>query len=180
VKAAITGAILIGVVAAMPSAHATDAASLSCIEQRMGPAAIELIVENVTKKLIAGSPEAPAFDETAFNAAAEECARRYHWSADARMIASEYANARIARPSLEAALRAAGVDPAAVAAALASLTVEQRHSLLKGPDDATVQQLLAAFAARQVPKTEKVIGSAGALADALAAIEFYPAEFAAA
>ena len=149
---------------------------IGCIEAKLGPAAMQRIGDGVVAAADKGGNPATALDtdRDALLAARQACRTGGNWSPTAVQTAVSYTQGRATKLGAEAALRNDQLDATKLAAAYAALPAQDRKSLIA---KASSGALAAVTSATTRPSARRHVLLYFA---ALAAIEFYPAEFAAA
>ena len=147
---------------------------IGCIEAKLGPVAMQRIGDGVVAAADKGGNPAAALDadRDALLAARQACRVAGNWSPTAIQAAVSYTQGRATRLGAETALRSDGLDATKLAATYAALPTEDRKSLI---GQASVGALAAVTTATKSARTRRHILL---LYSALAAIEFYPADFA--
>ena len=149
---------------------------IGCIEAKLGPSAMARIGSGVVAAADKGTNPSSALDadRDALLAARGACSSASNWSPSAIQAAVSYTQARATKLGAEAALRDDGLDASKLVAAYAALPVLDRKSLIEKASPGAIAAVRAA--AGQPGARRHVL----LYFSALAAIEFYPAEFAAA
>jgi hypothetical protein len=149
---------------------------IGCIEAKLGPAAMQRIGDGTVTAIAAGVDPARALDadREAFLAARDACGTANGWSPDAKLVAVSYTQARAARIGVESALKGEGLDPARLTASYDALLLADRKSLTGRPSSQVVR-IITAAGANPVQRRHVLLYFA-----ALAGLEFYPGDFAAA
>jgi len=157
-----------------PDAAWAASGDIGCIEAKLGPAAMQRIGEGVVAAADKGGNPAAALDadRDALLAARQACRTAGNWSPSAVQTAVSYTQGRATKLGAEAALRRDGLDAAKLATAYAALPIQDRKSLI---EKASPGALAAATAITSNAPTRRHLLL---FYSALAAIEFYPAEFA--
>jgi len=158
----------------MPGTAAAASGDIGCIEARLGVTAMQRIGDGVVAAADKGGNPATALDtdRDALLAARQACRTAGNWSPAAVQTAVSYTQGRATKLGAEAALRSDGLDANKLTAAYAALSVEDRRSLT---EKASARALAAVTTAtKSAPVRRHVL----LFYSALAAIEFYPAEFA--
>jgi len=158
----------------MPGTAAAASGDIGCIEARLGVTAMQRIGDGVVAAADKGGNPATALDtdRDALLAARQACRTAGNWSPAAVQAAVSYTQGRATKLGAEAALRSDGLDANKLTAAYAALSVEDRRSLT---EKASARALAAVTTAtKSAPVRRHVL----LFYSALAAIEFYPAEFA--
>jgi hypothetical protein len=168
--------LLIAAALLVPGSAWAANGDIGCIEAKLGAAAMQRIGDGTVAAVTAGGDPSRALDRDrdAFIAARDACRSANAWSPDAVQVAVSYAQARAAKIGVESALKAEGLDPAALAARYDSLLLADRKSLLTKASSQVVRIVMAVSAA---PAQRRHVFLYFA---ALAGLEFYPADFAAA
>lgn len=158
------------------TARAADVSTLGCIEAKLGSAAMQRIGDGVVAAADKGADPARALDadRDALLAARQACRVASNWSPDAVRIVVSYTQARATKLGAESALRRDGMDPVKLAAVYAAFPVQDRKSLIARASPGALKAVTAA-AAQPAGRRHVLLYFA-----ALAAVEFYPGEFAAA
>jgi hypothetical protein len=148
---------------------------IGCIEAKLGPAAMQRIGDGVVAAVDKGSDPARALDadRDALLAARAACRVAGNWSPGAVEAAVSYTQGRATRLGAEVALRNDRLDATKLTAVYAALPVQDRKSLTAKASSGAVAAVTGA--ARQPRARLHVL----LYFAALAAIEFYPPEFAA-
>ena len=149
---------------------------IGCIEAKLGPAVMQRIGDGVVAAADKGGNPAAALDadRDALLAARQACRAAGNWSPTAVQIAISYTQGRATKLGGEAALRNDSLDVAKLTTAYTALPAQDRKSLI---EKASSGALAAVTNAATQPRARRHVLLYFA---ALAAIEFYPAEFAAA
>ena len=149
---------------------------IGCIEAKLGSAAMQRIGDGVVAAVDKGGNPAAALDtdRDALLAARQACRTAGNWSPAAVQTAVSYTQGRATKLGAEAAIRNDGLDVAKLAAAYAALPAQDRKSLI---EKASSGALAAVTSATVQPHARRHILL---YFSALAAIEFYPADFIAA
>ncbi|HEX4693663.1 hypothetical protein [Sphingomonas sp.] len=113
-------------------------------------------------------------DREALLAARQACRVAGNWSPDAVQVATSYTQGRATKLGAESALRRDGLDPVKLSTVYAALPVQDRSSLIAKASPGAIKVITAV--ARQATARRHVL----LYLAALAGLEFYPAEFAAA
>jgi hypothetical protein len=147
---------------------------IGCIEAKLGPTAMQRIGDGVVAAADKGGNPASALDtdRDALLAARQACRTAGSWSPAAVQVAVSYTQGRATKLGAEAALRSDGLDANKLAAAYAALPAEDRRSLI---EKVSPRALAAVTSATKSPPVRRHVLL---FYSALAAIEFYPAEFA--
>jgi hypothetical protein len=148
---------------------------IGCIEAKLGPTAMQRIGDGVVAAADKGGNPASALDadRDALLAARQACRTSGNWSPDVVQAAVSYTQGKATKLGAEAALRSDGLDAAKLAAAYAALPTQDRKSLI---EKASSGALAAVVRAATQPRARRHVLL---YFSALAAVEFYPAEFAA-
>ena len=149
---------------------------IGCIEAKLGPTIMQRIGDNVVAAADAGGDAARALDvdREALLAARDGCRTANNWSSDAVQAAVSYTQGRATKLGAESAIKADGLDIANLAAIYAASPITDRKSLIAKASPGAITTVTAAgIGAKQ--RRHVLLYFA-----ALAAIEFYPADFAAA
>ena len=149
---------------------------IGCIEATLGPAAMQRIGDGVVLAADNNSDPARALDtdRDPLIDARQKCRNAGNWSVEATRIAMSYTQARATRIGAESALRRDDVDASGLAASYAALPIGDRRSLIAKPSPRAVAATRAA-SPRETARRHAYLYFA-----ALAALEFYPLDFAAA
>lgn len=167
-------ALLIAAALLMPGTAAAASGDIGCIEAKLGVTAMQRIGDGVVAAADKGGNPATALDtdRDALLAARQACRTAGNWSPAAVQTAVSYTQGRATKLGAEAALRSDGLDANKLTAAYAALSVEDRRSLT---EKASARALaVVTTATKSAPVRRHVL----LFYSALAAIEFYPAEFA--
>lgn len=154
---------------------AADLSTLGCIEAKLGPVVMQRIGDGVVAAADKGNDPSRSLDtdRDALLAARQACRVAANWSTDAVQVAMSYTQGRATKLGAESALRRDGLDPVKLATFYAVLPVQDRSSLIGKASTGAVKAITAA--ARQAAARRHVLlYFAG-----LAAIQFYPPQFAA-
>ena len=159
-----------------PGTACAATGDIGCIETKLGSAAMERIGQGVVMAADNGTDPARALDadRDALLPARDACRTAGNWSPDAIQIAVSYTQGRATKLGAESALKRDGLDPAMLSASYAALPVQDRRSLVAKASSGALNAVAVATP-RIAPRRHVVLYLA-----ALAAIEFYPADFAAA
>ncbi len=157
-----------------PGAAWAATGDIGCVEAKLGPAAMQRIGDGVVAAANNGTDPARTLDadREALIAARDACRAANNWSPDAVQVVVSYTQGRATKLGAESALKADGLDATKLAASYAALPLADRQSLVAR---ASAQALSAVTAASERPPLRRHVLLYFA---ALAAIEFYPAEFA--
>lgn len=149
---------------------------IGCIEAKLGAVAMQRIGDSVVAAANNGTDPTRTLDadREALIAARDACRGAGNWSADAVQAAMSYTQGRATMLGAESALKADGLDTAKLAASYAALPLADRKSLIAKASAGAVRAITAVDA-RPALRRHVLLYFA-----ALAAIEFYPADFAAA
>lgn len=166
--------ILITAALLTPGTASAASGDIGCIEAKLGSTAMQRIGDGVVAAADKGDNPAAALDadREALLAARQSCRTAGNWSPAAVQVAVSYTQGRATKLGAEAALRSDGLDANTLAAAYAALPVEDRRSLT---EKASARALAAVT---NTTKSASVRRHVLLFYSALAAIEFYPAEFA--
>ena len=166
--------ILIAAALLTPGTASAASGDIGCIEAKLGSTAMQRIGDGVVAAADKGDNPAAALDadREALLAARQSCRTAGNWSPAAVQVAVSYTQGRATKLGAEAALRSDGLDANTLAAAYAALPVEDRRSLT---EKASARALAAVT---NTTKSASVRRHVLLFYSALAAIEFYPAEFA--
>jgi hypothetical protein len=166
------------IIAALPLAFVPAPAfaangAIGCIEAKIGPAAMQRIGEGVVaaadkEKDPSGALDA---DRDALIAARDACRTANSWSNDATQAAVSYLQARATKLGAESALHRDGLDVGKLSVSYAALPVQDRKSLIAKASPGAINAVTTATP-RPAARRHVLLFFA-----ALAAIEFYPAEF---
>lgn len=169
-------ALLIATALLAPGTAWAATGDIACIEARLGRAVMQRIGDGTVTAINAGVDPARALDadRDAFIAARDACGKANGWSVDAVQVAVSYTQARAARLGVESALTADGLDPARLAASYDALLLADRKSLT-AKASSQVLRMITAAGANPAQRRHVLLYFA-----ALAGLEFYPADFAAA
>ena len=159
-----------------PGAAWAASGDIGCIEVKLGPTAMQRIGDGVVAAADKGGNPAAALDadRDALLAARQACRAAGNWSPTAVQVAVSYTQGRATKLGAEAALRNDGLDATKLATAYAALPAQDRKSLI---EKASSGALAAVTSATAQPRARRHVLLYFA---ALAAIEFYPADFIAA
>lgn len=166
--------ILITAALLTPGTASAASGDIGCIEAKLGSTAMQRIGDGVVAAADKGDNPAAALDadREALLAARQSCRTAGNWSPAAVQVAVSYTQGRATKLGAEAALRSDGLDANTLAAAYAALPVEDRRSLT---EKASARALAAVT---NTAKSASVRRHVLLFYSALAAFEFYPAEFA--
>ncbi|MBW8841061.1 MAG: hypothetical protein JF608_04475 [Sphingomonadales bacterium] len=158
----------------VPGAAWAASGDIGCIETKLGATAMQRIGDGVVAAADKGGNPAAALDidRDALLAARQACRTAANWSPDAVQTAVSYTQGKATKLGAEAALRNDGLDAAKLAAAYAALAVDDRRSLIGKASSGALTAVTAATKSTQARRHVLLFYSG------LAAIEFYPAEFA--
>lgn len=147
---------------------------IGCIEAKLGAAAMQRIGDGVVAAADKGGNPASALDadRDALIAARAACRTAGNWSPTAVQTAVSYTQGRATKLGAEAALRRDGLDAAKLATAYAALPIQDRKSLIEKASPGALTAITAVTSNARMRRHLLLFYSA------LAAIEFYPAEFA--
>ncbi|MBS0478310.1 MAG: hypothetical protein JSR79_03305 [Proteobacteria bacterium] len=168
--------LLIAAALLAPGTAWAASGDIGCIEAKLGPVAMQRIGDGVVAAADNGADPARTLDadREALIAARDACRIDNNWSPDAAQAAVSYTQARATGLGAESALKVDGLDAAKLAGSYAALPLADRRSLIgKASPDA----LTAVTAAGPGPMQRRHVLLYFA---ALAAMEFYPADFVAA
>ena len=167
--------LLIAAALLAPGTAWAASGDIGCIEAKLGPTAMQRIGDGVVAAADKGGNPAAALDtdRDALLAARQACRVAGNWSPAAVQSAVSYTQGRATKLGAEAALRSDGLDATKLATAYAALPVQDRKSLT---EKASSRALAAVTGAVAQPRARRHVLL---YFSALAAIEFYPAEFAA-
>ena len=168
--------ILIAAALLAPGTAWAASGDIGCIEAKLGPTAMQRIGDGVVAAADKGGNPAAALDtdRDALLAARQACRTAGSWSPDAVQAAVSYTQGRATKLGAEAALRSDGLDATKLATAYAALPTQDRKSLIEKASSGALASVTGAAAQPRARRHVLLYFSA------LAAIEFYPAEFAAA
>ncbi|WP_066812768.1 hypothetical protein [Sphingomonas asaccharolytica] len=166
--------ILIAAALLAPGTAWAASGDIGCIEAKLGPTAMQRIGDGVVAAVDKGGNPAAALDadRDALLAARQACRSAGNWSPGAVQAAVSYTQGKATKLGAEAALRNDGLDAARLAMAYAALPVDDRRSLIEKASAGALTAVTAATKGAQARRHVLLFYSA------LAAIEFYPAEFA--
>jgi hypothetical protein len=166
--------ILIAAALFAPGTAWAASGDIGCIEAKLGAAAMQRIGDGVVAAADKGGNPASALDtdRDALIAARAACRTAGNWSPSAVQTAVSYTQGRATKLGAEAALRRDGLDVAKLATAYAALPIQDRKSLI---EQASPGALAAVTTETSNARTRRHLLL---FYSALAAIEFYPAEFA--
>lgn len=158
--------------------------SIACVETRLGSDSMARIGAQVIAALDAGKSLDTSLDmdRDAVIAARNACRDANKWSSQATDTALSYAKAGAALIGGEAAVRADGLDPAALKARYAALVAEDRRSLSAAPmTSPALAAITAAAGAKAVDNggRSRIMRHVIVYFASLSGREFYPADFAA-
>jgi hypothetical protein len=147
---------------------------IGCIEAKLGTTAMQRIGDGVVAAADKGGNPATALDtdRDALLAARQACRTAGNWSPTAVQAAVSYTQGKATKLGAEAALRNDGLDAGRLATAYAALPAEDRMSLIEKASSGALTAVTTATKSAQGRRHVLLFYSA------LAAIEFYPAEFA--
>lgn len=167
--------ILIAAALLAPGTAWAASGDIGCIETKLGPSAMQRIGDGVVIAAEKGGNPASALDtdRDALLAARQACRAAGNWSPDAVQAAVSYTQGKATKLGAEAALRNDGLDVTKLATAYAALALQDRKSLI---EKASSGALAAVTRTAVQPRARRHVLL---YFSALAAIEFYPAEFAA-
>lgn len=168
--------LLIAAALLAPDAAWAASGDIGCIEAKLGATAMQRIGDGVVVAADKGGSAASALDadREAFLAARAACRAAGSLSPDAVQVAVSYTQARATKLGSEKALRSDGLDLAKLTSLYAALPVQDRKSLIEKASAGALAAVKSVSAQPQARRHVLLYFSA------LAAIEFYPAEFAAA
>lgn len=166
--------ILIAAALFAPGTAWAASGDIGCIEVKLGAAAMQRIGDGVVAAADKGGNPASALDadRDALIAARAACRAAGNWSPSAVQTAVSYTQGRATKLGAEAALRRDGLDAAKLVTAYAALPIQDRKSLI---EQASPGALAAVTTETSNARTRRHLLL---FYSALAAIEFYPAEFA--
>ena len=169
-------ALLIATALLAPGTAWAASGDIGCIEAKLGPAVMQRIGDGVVAAADNGTDPGRTLDadREALIAARDACRMAGNWSPDAAQAAVSYTQGRATRLGAESALKADGLDVAKLAMHYAALPLSDRKSLIAKASAGAIGVITAA-SARPMLRRHVLLYFA-----ALAAIEFYPADFAAA
>jgi hypothetical protein len=158
----------------LPGTACAASGDIGCIETKLGPEAMQRIGDGVVAAADKGSDPSSALDtdREGLIAARNACRAASNWSPDATQAAISYTQARATKLGADSALKRDGLDPNKIAASYAALPVADRQSLVAKASKGAVNAILAS-SPRPAMRNHVLL-----LFSALAAIEFYPADFA--
>jgi len=167
-------ALLIAAALFTPGTAWAASGDIGCIEAKLGATAMQRIGDGVVAAADKGDNPATALDtdRDALLAARQTCRTAANWSPAAVQVAVSYTQGRATKLGAEAALRSDGLDANKLAAAYAMLPVEDRRSLTEKASGRALAAVTTATKSAPIRRHVLLFYSA------LAAIEFYPAEFA--
>jgi hypothetical protein len=168
--------LLIAAALLAPGTARAASGDIACIEAKLGATAMQRIGDGVVAAADKGGNLASALDadRDALLAARQDCRTAGNWSPTAVQAAVSYTQGKATKLGAEAALRNDGLDATKLAAGYAALPTEDRKSLI---EKASTGALAAVTSAATQPRARRHVLL---YFSALAAIEFYPVEFAAA
>ncbi len=175
-------ALLAALVAGMAPGTAFAAKDIGCIAARLSPDMLARIGAREVASLDSDSKtDWLAEDREAVIAARNACRQANGWSNDATDLAMNYFEAATSLATVEPLLAAQGLDAAAMRAAYAALPEPDRRSIVMSDKLSPGAEALLRQAAgkRDDPKFARRLSLVVAFIGGLAAIEFYPAQFAA-
>lgn len=166
--------VLIAAALLAPGTAWAASGDIGCIEAKLGATAMQRIGDGVVAAADKGGNPASALDtdRDALLAARQACRSAGNWSPAAVQVAVSYTQGKATKLGAEAALRSDGLDAAKLAATYAALPIQDRKSLIEKASPAALAAMTNAAAQPRVRRHVLLYFSA------LAAIEFYPAEFA--
>ncbi|WP_066826693.1 hypothetical protein [Sphingomonas mali] len=166
--------LLIAAALLAPGTAWAASGDIGCIEAKLGPTAMQRIGNGVVAAADKGENPAAALDvdRDALLAARQACRASSSWSPAAVQVAVSYTQGRATKLGAETALRGDGLDAAKLAAAYAALPTQDRKSLIEKASPGALAGVTAATNSARARRHVLLFYSA------LAAIEFYPAEFA--
>ncbi|QDZ07618.1 hypothetical protein FPZ24_09050 [Sphingomonas panacisoli] len=169
-------ALLLAAALFAPGSAWAASGDIGCIEAKLGPDAMQRIGNNVVAAADKGGDAATALDadREALIAARDNCRTANNWSPDAVQAAVSYTQGRATKLGAESAIKSDGLDAAKLAASYAALPAGDRKSLVAKASPGAVGAVTAAGANAKQRRHVLLYFAA------LAAIEFYPADFAAA
>ena len=169
-------AFLIAVAVLTPGPAWAASGDIGCIEAKLGAAPMERIGDGVIAAVDRGGNPGASLDadRQALIAARDACVRENKWSAAASQAAMSYTQARATRIGVDKALRADGVIPTALNFSYSALPVADRQSLIEKMSPGALAAIRKASG-----DNVKVRRHVALYFAALAAFEFYPADFAA-
>lgn len=165
--------LLIAAALLAPGTAWAASGDIDCIEAKLGPVAMQRIGDGVVTAADKGGSPSTALDadRDALLAARQACRTAGNWSPSAIQAAVSYTQGRATKLGAEAALKADRLDPTRLAVAYAALPVQDRRSLIA---KASSGAIAAVTTAALQPRARRHVLLYFA---ALAAIEFYPADF---
>lgn len=166
--------LLIAAALLAPGTAWAASGDIGCIEAKLGPTAMQRIGDGVVAAADKGGNPAAALDtdRDALLAARQACRSAANWSPGAVQAAVSYTQGKATKLGAEAALRNDGLDVARLATAYAALATGDRRSLIEKASRGALIAVTTATKSAQARRHVLLFYSA------LAAIEFYPAEFA--
>ena len=169
-------ALLIAAALLAPGTAWAATGDIGCIEARLGPAAMQRIGDGVVAAANNGTDPARTLDadREALIAARDACRTAGNWSPDAVQAAVSYTQGRATRLGAESALKTDGLDAAKLAASYGALPLPDRKSLIAKASSGALGAVTVS-GANPAQRRHVLLYFA-----ALAAIEFYPADFTAA
>ncbi|MEO5492746.1 MAG: hypothetical protein ABIR08_01825 [Sphingomonas sp.] len=149
---------------------------IGCIEAKLGPVAMQRIGDGVVAAANNGTDPARTLDadREALIAARDACRTAGNWSSDAAQAAVSYTQGRATKLGAESALKTDGLDATKLAASYAALPLPDRKSLIAKASPGALAAVTA-YGAGPMQRRHVLLYFA-----ALAGLEFYPADFAAA
>jgi hypothetical protein len=166
--------LLIATALLLPGTAWAAPGDIGCIEAKLGSAAMQRIGDGVVVAADTGGDPARALDSDrdALIAARAACRAAGNWSPSAIQVAVSYTQGRATKLGAETALGRDGLDATKLATAYAALPVEDRRSLIAKASSRALAAVTTAT--NDVHARRHVL----LFYSALAATEFYPAEFA--
>ena len=166
--------ILIAAALFAPGTAWAASGDIGCIEAKLGPTAMQRIGDGVVAAVDKGGNPSAALDtdRDALLAARQACRTAGNWSPAAVQTAVSYTQGKATKLGAETALRSDGLDAAKLAAAYAALPAQDRKSLIEKASSGALAAVATATNSARARRHVLLFYSA------LAAIEFYPAEFA--
>ncbi|MDB5680529.1 MAG: hypothetical protein JWO16_334 [Sphingomonas bacterium] len=167
--------LLIAAALLAPGTAYAATGDIGCIEAKLGPAAMQRIGDGVVAAANNGTDPARTLDadREVLIAARDACRTAGNWSPDAVQAAVSYTQGRATKLGAESALKTDGLDATKLAASYTALPLPDRKSLIAKASTGALGAVMAA-SERPVLRRHVLLYFA-----ALAAIEFYPMDFAA-
>ena len=169
-------ALLIAAALIAPGTAWAATGDIGCIETKLGSTAMQRIGDGVVAAADNGTDPGRTLDadREALIAARDTCRTAGNWSSAAVQAAVSYTQGRATRLGAESALAADRLDTTKLAASYAALPLADRKSLTAKVSAGALRAITAA-AASPSQRRHVLLYFAS-----LAAVEFYPADFAAA